>query len=219
MTKVYYFDLNDNQEVSYTGRYLDFLHCCVIECKRQFLNEERLKRFLVGRMMVYGAFKDFGINLGWHKITIDTYGRPQYDGDADFNISHSGNLIVCALSTDASVGIDIEYSLAKRNTDRLYPFFAESDWKHINRAALGDVKFYEYWTKKESVLKADGRGMSYPLNRVEVCNENVLLEGKIFYCRSLAVHKDYQSHLASAIPLRSLTLEKITIDTLNNLLL
>ena len=87
--------------------------------------------------------------------------------DIHFNISHSGNFVVCALS-DKTVGIDIEQvkpvelKIAKR-------FFSAGEYEFI--AAKADNKtlaFYKIWTMKESYVKWEGKGLSMPLKSFNV---------------------------------------------------
>lgn len=81
-----------------------------------------------------------------------------------FNISHSGEWVVCALGSNP-VGIDVE---------RLKPMeleVAESIFTFDEHQALFGQKedeklsyFYKLWTLKESYIKATGKGLRIPLN-------------------------------------------------------
>lgn len=94
-------------------------------------------------------------------------GKPRLSesrGHIEFNYSHSGEWVVCAVSA-TSVGIDVEkikdidFSIAER-------FFAKSEYDDLKRIA--DEKkleyFYDLWTLKESYVKWDGRGLIIPLH-------------------------------------------------------
>ncbi|NMB34027.1 MAG: 4'-phosphopantetheinyl transferase superfamily protein [Clostridium sp.] len=84
--------------------------------------------------------------------------------DFHFNLSHSGDFAVCAIS-NKTIGIDIEkvqdmdFSIAKR-------FFSQSETQDLF-SKDGEARkqyFFDLWTLKESYIKADGRGMFLPLN-------------------------------------------------------
>lgn len=80
------------------------------------------------------------------------------------NISHSNQLVVSA-SSDTPIGVDIEYHKQISIKD-LYPDVFPADiWEVILSKEGEEMQqlFYDYWTKLESVLKADGRGFSLPL--------------------------------------------------------
>lgn len=74
-----------------------------------------------------------------------------------FNISHSGDYVALAVSEEI-VGIDIEE--VKPYDKTLADFCFDSDEiQYINESP---ECFYELWTKKESIMKATGLGLSLP---------------------------------------------------------
>lgn len=93
------------------------------------------------------------------------FGKPFLVNDSriHFNISHSGEWVVCAVHY-LPVGIDIEkiqpldYQVAER-------FFSENEYLNlINKEGQAKLDyFYEIWTLKESYIKAVGKGLSIPL--------------------------------------------------------
>lgn len=96
---------------------------------------------------------------------IELQAAKERDGRLYFNLSHSGDYVVLAVS-DSPVGIDIEHktkgydSLAKR-------CFCEEEYKDILSAGDTDEqkhRFLEYWTMKEAYIKLVGEGMRIPLN-------------------------------------------------------
>lgn len=79
------------------------------------------------------------------------------------SISHSNKLVV-SISSDIPIGIDIEHRKYVE-IEELYPtIFPINIWKRIfaEKKEKRIRIFYDYWTKLESVLKADGRGFSLP---------------------------------------------------------
>jgi 4'-phosphopantetheinyl transferase len=83
-----------------------------------------------------------------------------------FNISHTKNLIICAVTLEDDIGCDVEntgrsndvlaiaerYFSPKESTE----LFALPEAQQRNR-------FFDYWTLKESYIKAWGLGLSIPL--------------------------------------------------------
>jgi len=107
-------------------------------------------------------------------FSTNAYGRPHVvntgatDCGLSFNISHTEGLIVLGVTKGRSVGVDVE-NFAKRNiSDEVANrYFAPQEV-----AALGTVlrhqrqyRFFEYWTFKESYIKARGMGLSLPLDK------------------------------------------------------
>ena len=106
------------------------------------------------------------------EISINEFGKPQLlNSPLQFNLSHSGNVILLAFSLNNPVGIDVE---ERREIKDLYSisgnYFHELEAKalsKLNQPLLSEA-FFSCWTKKEAVIKALGLGLSMPLNAFEV---------------------------------------------------
>ena len=95
------------------------------------------------------------------------HGKPYLPDDPQvhFNLSHSGNRVMCAVSAYAC-GCDVEQiSHKKKQIDMVIRCLAESEQR---LAAVSAVHFYRIWTLKESILKLSGEGIVIPLNSFEV---------------------------------------------------
>lgn len=89
--------------------------------------------------------------------------------DLFFNISHSGDWVVCALSSN-TVGVDVEY-MQKVNLQIAKSFFSSSEYRFIlNQDSEEEFqkRFYRVWTLKESYVKADGRGLLLPMKSFSI---------------------------------------------------
>jgi 4'-phosphopantetheinyl transferase len=124
--------------------------------------------------------------LGWPplrevRFTTNPFGKPALSGGGpEFNISHADGLVACALDA-CPVGIDVErirpldLNLAERcfSLDERRRLFAcpEED-----RLGL----FFSIWCAKESFIKAEGLGLSLPLESFTALPEGdaVALGGK-----------------------------------------
>ncbi|MFZ2208033.1 MAG: 4'-phosphopantetheinyl transferase superfamily protein [Porticoccaceae bacterium] len=80
-----------------------------------------------------------------------------------FNLSHSADLVVCALGWQCELGVDVEH-VAPR--DRL-PTLARRFFSADECAALGSLSgiarraaFYDIWTAREAYFKALGCGLA-----------------------------------------------------------
>jgi len=80
-----------------------------------------------------------------------------------FNLSHSREWLVCAVSGAASVGVDLEYCDPGRDTRKLAQrFFHPDEVAAIDacKAAERVDRFYDYWTLKEARVKASGEALA-----------------------------------------------------------
>ena len=97
------------------------------------------------------------------------HGRPRVpDSDLVLSISHSGNLIGLAVTEGVPVGLDVETS--NRTADGSLVDYALSPAEREAVAGLSDearsAAFFVYWTRKEAVMKATGKGLKIPLQSI-----------------------------------------------------
>ena len=86
-----------------------------------------------------------------------------------FNISHSGDRFVVALALGMEPGVDIERIRARRDLAGLARWsFSPSEQEEVAAAPEPMDAFYRVWSRKEAVIKADGRGISIGLDRFDV---------------------------------------------------
>jgi len=137
----------------------------------RFKFEKDRHRKLISALLLRYMVKNF-LHISNYSVSTNSHGKPSIDNylDFQFNISHSGNRVVAAVS-DKPLGIDIELisdlddfmDIAKRfYSAEEYLFLLECE--ESSRLDL----FYSIWTKKESLIKAVGKGLSLPLNSFTV---------------------------------------------------
>lgn len=135
-------------------------------------NEDR-RRFLTGRVLAKTVVGErLGIAAG--DVVFDAscpdcdkqHGPLRLPGsELELSLSHSGDRVGLALATGARVGLDVE-STTRRADDGLLDY-ALSTTERSAVAALTDGErareFFRYWTGKEALMKATGRGLRIPL--------------------------------------------------------
>lgn len=100
------------------------------------------------------------------------HGKPEVSNlgvKLSFNLSHTSDIIVCAVTNNADIGIDVERirfkpSLAKLS-ETLFNAKEQLDMSSL-KGAEQQRRFFDYWTLKESFVKATGAGLREPLNEV-----------------------------------------------------
>lgn len=83
-----------------------------------------------------------------------------------FNLSHTDDLIICAVTLNHAIGCDVENT--RRTCEYLgiaEHFFARNEFEELLNKTGSEQRnrFFEYWTLKESYIKACGQGLSIPL--------------------------------------------------------
>jgi 4'-phosphopantetheinyl transferase len=106
------------------------------------------------------------------RFVRSSFGKPEISGPSgapsiNFSLSHTKGLIVCAVSSDSAIGIDAEN--VERVADHMeiaQRFFSPYEYRALQDLASSDRprRFLEYWTLKESYVKARGLGLSLDLS-------------------------------------------------------
>jgi len=145
----------------------------------RYLRQDDRKRCLAAGLLLRAAFGEESCA----RISLEPCGKPYLPGGAFFNLSHSGNYAVLAVSP-CEVGVDVEqvapYSQAVAEKCFTAP---EREW--LSRQSCGQA-FFKLWTGKESVMKATGLGLRMPpesFNILPVSDGVHRVSGKDWYLR------------------------------------
>lgn len=169
--KWYKYDIRNLSDVEY-----DKWYSLMSEDKQRRVDRFRFvddkKRTVAGEMLARKALVEW-CSVSSESIVFDEHecGKPFVVGlDVEFNISHSGDMVVCAVN-DKPVGIDIEQirpidlGVAKRictERELLYLFGhvpIEEDFVGTSNHEIL-TQFFEIWTAKEAYGKCIGTGIS-----------------------------------------------------------
>lgn len=130
--------------------------------------------YLVTRVLVRTVLSHYtGVAPETWRFESGPFGRPEVagplrDDTPRFNLSHTRGLVACLVARDRDVGVDVE------NTARRVAFlqiaerhFAPSEVEEIRSLAEPEARrrFLEYWTLKESLIKARGSRIASGLSR------------------------------------------------------
>lgn len=98
------------------------------------------------------------------------FGKPCLAGQSSslcFNISLSEGLVLCAVSSGARLGADVEFHGHERSMlDVADQYFSALEIAELKRLPSAQQRqgFFRYWTLKESLIKARGEGLTVPLD-------------------------------------------------------
>ena len=115
-----------------------------------------------------------------------------------FNISHSGQWVVIALSNE-ELGIDIEkIDMSFDYINLLEEHFTQAEQEFIADAEIPAAAFYYLWTRKEALIKAIGTGLQDSLKEVSALDEVVFphMSEKKWKIKSFSLRSDYPVALA-----------------------
>lgn len=118
-----------------------------------------------GRLLEYAVSRLYRIGVPELSRDKGEHGKPCFriHPEIRFNISHSGDLVICAVS-DFEIGIDIQEK-SRMNTDRIAKKVMSPDEhkKYLGSSERQDF-FYRVWVMKESYVKWTGDGITRELH-------------------------------------------------------
>ena len=173
---------------SYSQRIADLVECLSLEERmraRYFFREDDRRRFLLGRAMVRRLCANrLGVEAAAIILGQATTGKPYIaspldaqDQHVEFNVAHSGDCVIIALSKGQPVGVDVELLESSRfasfDTISLLAF-SEAERAALSAAVQDQLAatFYRIWVRKEAVIKAEGCGIGGPLQSFSVARKH-----------------------------------------------
>ncbi len=105
-------------------------------------------------------------------FSINQYGKPAlHDHKLEFNLSHSGDFALAAVTSEREVGVDIERIRSDMELESIARrYFSQSEVSEL-LALTSEQRipgFFNCWTRKEAYIKARGLGLSLPLESFDV---------------------------------------------------
>jgi 4'-phosphopantetheinyl transferase len=135
--------------------------------RRRFVAARALLRTILGRWL--------DRDPGGLSFLVGSHGKPylaESDGEPPFfNVAHSGDHALIAVTRHAPVGVDIE--IVREAPDPLAiaeRFFSARETAAIRQLPRDRQRlaFFQHWTLKEAYVKALGTGLSHPFDGFEV---------------------------------------------------
>jgi 4'-phosphopantetheinyl transferase len=103
------------------------------------------------------------------RINKAEHGKPYLPDYPEFvfNISHTANKIIVAAGKSCLLGVDIETMKPRKSlsglVDKCFAYEEQSYWRQLPEHEQTQA-FYRFWTRKEALVKATGRGIALGLN-------------------------------------------------------
>ena len=159
------------------GQAREFISANERQRAERFKFERDRRRYLIAHAALHALLSRY-LPVGSGPLSFDygSNGKPKLSqalapASVKFNLSHSNELALLAVTRGGEVGVDIEY--VKENfefQDIAEKFFTAKEVAAI-RSLPVDLQrqaFFKCWTSKEAFLKAKGTGLSGKLDEVEI---------------------------------------------------
>ena len=157
--------------------FADMLSCAERERADRFCFEAKRNEYVIARGLLRRILaRTVGIDPKCLVFTYGAHGKPALDQEwqgrtISFNVSHSHNVALVAVSIERAVGVDVEQikqnveceSLAQR-------FFSPNEWVQLMSLPKENRRqaFFNVWARKEAFIKAVGKGISLGLDQFDV---------------------------------------------------
>jgi 4'-phosphopantetheinyl transferase len=140
----------------------------------RFFQAADTARFVIGRTLARTLLSRYApvAPRDW-PLVIDAHGRPELAHrppgapDLRFNVSHTNGLVACAVTVGREVGVDVEHTTRNLLHDIAERFFSPREVADLRARPEAEqaIAFFDYWTLKESYIKARGLGLALPLRQ------------------------------------------------------
>ena len=210
MTAVIYFlDISSIEENSDYKKELDILPW------RDRLDEINIqknpgnrRRSIGAGLLLHYALREAGAKD--YSIAKNEFGKPYLiNEDISFNISHSGDAVICGvIRGKTDIGVDVEY-IRKYNPAVFNRYFSEKEQKWAEKK-FGNLKnvdeiYTRLWTLKESYVKMTGTGIEDNFSKIELSEVDAC-----FHMFSLPDYcVSFCTNIETIVDFKPITLDKI----------
>lgn len=163
-----------NHLISKEEAFLKVLNPEELDRANRFVFPQHRQRFAIARGVLRTIL---GLYTGGSPADIQfTYGRRgkpfllNNDSEIQFNLSHSEDFAVYALTKQKEIGVDIQKIEKKFQEGIAKRFFSEREYTAIMELSEPErpKAFYRLWACKEALIKAAGEGLYVPLGNFAV---------------------------------------------------
>lgn len=179
-------------------------------------------RFIISRGLLRRTLSLY-TDMAPHEIVFSygPHGKPYLQKNSNalqFNVSHSGNFVIFALTTQQEVGVDIQQIEPHFREDVAKRFFGTEEYTELMELAEeARVKgFYQIWCRKEALIKTLGQGVFMSLSdfSVNLSKQKVSISSKNlqrdYYMENIDMPEGYQAAIATVLPIKNIIYKRCT---------
>jgi len=188
----------------------------------RFVVESDRRRFVAAHSALRRILTLYtGIDAPSIVFEIGEYGKPALAAGSGeeirFNLSHSGDVAVCAVTNACDVGIDVEEIRTSTSFEQIAMQFFSAGEQRLLAAVPAELRaetFTRIWVSKEAYVKATGRGIGVGLSTFTVTPSDrdegaaTIRDGVVEWAsRAVPVPPGFCAAVATRVPL-SLSLRR-----------
>ena len=209
MIYVYYSYLSEENHESLLKDHLPKFSADFQQKIKKYRRWQDAQLSLMGRVLLFNGIEEIKkADLRDKEIKYTKFSKPYFEEDSvNFNISHSGEIVICAFCNEYEIGVDIEVITDMKINDFKFQM-TESEWKRISLSKNKNNAFFDYWTQKEAVMKAYGQGLSMPLKSFEIFENTTNIKDEKFYLKEIEIDEYYKCYVSLNAHIDNVVLKK-----------
>lgn len=181
------------------------------------------QRFIFSRSFLRKILSRY-TGLAPEQLVFDygAHGKPYLQNtihDLRFNISHSADITLFAITIEQDIGVDIQKIKSYFREDIVKRFFSPQEQAQLmalTESARASA-FYQIWSMKEALIKTIGQGLlTTPLADFSInlssLKEAVLLGCSQFYVEKIAVPDGYQAAVCTEDILEKVVMQSLPMN-------
>lgn len=169
--KLYRIELLEFQEL--VSGLIDILSSSEQDRANRYHFTKDKNRFIICRALLkFLLSKHLGVDISEIILEVDINKKPYLPSHPSvyFNVSYSLDFAMIAIA-DHPVGIDIEYINKEFDFKDILPtVFQQHEMDEIENSRNKPFTFYKFWTRKEAIVKAIGKGIDDDISEIPVTN-------------------------------------------------
>jgi 4'-phosphopantetheinyl transferase len=210
MVRIYYTSFHERLSHGQFDRYLAMVPDNMKQQVLRYRRWEDSHACLFGKLLLRQSMVAMDCRLELENIRYTNYGKPFIEGNTNFSISHSGTYVLCAISNEYRVGLDIEQVRDEVEINEFKSQFFHDEWNKIVNSQDPVKTFFSFWTSKEAAMKADGRGLSI-INDTRIADGFALAKEQRWNLKDIELDSNYIVTLATSKPL----MEEVILERLD----
>lgn len=178
----------------------------------RYKSKQSSYNFIAGRLLLMHGLRKQGLDDSLKNLVVQENGKPLIP-DVYFNISHTAHQVVCAFANEANLGVDIEM-IKEIDFNDFTTMFSDREWTTIKDSSDPLKRFYWFWTRKESIIKALGKNLNF-LHQIEldVTLDHFLVEGQKWYLKELDLGKGYAGAICCKAEIKEVNFIKVNLQS------
>lgn len=168
---------------------------------------------LARKLLLWHGMNQLGTDMNdlFESIQYEDSGKPYIVDAPNFSLANDEAVAVCALSKSSVLGVDIERQ-KPINLTEFRDQMTYAEWREIYSHVIPLRRFYEFWTIKESVLKADKFMQSFDLKEIFIQPDVAFCHGKYWYINPIETdYYGYICHVVTSLPHAEIYQEEVNL--------